>query len=157
MQRVLEIDLNAQNNSERRMDIGLLILRGAALFLALTFGRQKLLAFVVFLRSGLPLGYFGFARFLRSLGFPIPGLLAVGAVLNETVVALFVAAGFMSRLFCGVSALAMATAFFVSIKLGEEPLRAALYFLIFSVLVITGPGAISVDRWIQETRMRAKA
>ncbi len=61
MQRVLEIDLNAQNNSERRMDIGLLILRGAALFLALTFGRQKLLAFVVFLRSGLPLGYFGFA------------------------------------------------------------------------------------------------
>jgi uncharacterized membrane protein YphA (DoxX/SURF4 family) len=138
------------------MDIGLLILRGAALFLALTFGRQKLLAFVVFLRSGLPLSSFGFAEFLRSLGFPVPGLLALGAVLNETVVALFVAAGFMSRLFCGLSALGMATAFFVSIKLGEEPLRAALYFVIFTVLVITGPGAVSLDRWIQDTRVRGK-
>ena len=139
------------------MDVGLLILRGVALFLVLTFGRQKLLGFVVFLRSGLPLSSFGFAQFLRSLGFPVPGLLALGAILNETVVALFVAAGFVSRPSCGVSALGMATAFFVSIKLGEEPLRAALYFLIFTVLVITGPGAISVDRWIQEARMRVKA
>lgn len=150
------IVLSANTDENRRVDIGLLILRGASLFLAITFGREKLLGFIVFLRSGLPLDSYGFTHFLQSLGFPAPGLLAVGAVLNESVVALFVAVGFMSRLFSGICASGMAIAFFVSIKLGEEPLRAALYFIIFSVLVITGPGTISVDHWIQRKRTRAK-
>ena len=55
------------------MNIGLLILRGAAVFLALTLGRQKLLAFVVFMRSGLPLGSLVLANFLEVLDFPRPG------------------------------------------------------------------------------------
>src|SRR5579864_6917365 len=115
-----EVVLSAKDKGDRRIDVGLLVLRGAALFLAITFGRQKLLGLISFLRSGLPLDSFGLTKFLHSLGFPFAGLLALAAVINESVVAVLVAAGFMSRFLSGVSALGMAVAFYVSIKLGEE-------------------------------------
>jgi putative oxidoreductase len=136
--------------SNRRIDAGLLVLRGASLFLALTFGRQKLLGYIELIRAGQPLASSGLAPLIRAMGLPFPGFLAVCAVLNESVGALFVACGFLTRLAAGVGAVGMAVAFYVSLRLGEEPLRAALYLVIFGVLVLTGPGRYSIDyllRW----------
>jgi uncharacterized membrane protein YphA (DoxX/SURF4 family) len=141
-----------RNESDRRIDIGLLALRSSALFLIITFGRQKVIGFAMFLHSGLPLSSFGFARFLHDLGFPIPGLLAVAAVLNESVVALLIGVGLMCRLSSAVAATGMGVALYVSLRLAEEPFRAVLYFVMFGVLVMTGPGHYSVDHWLQRCK-----
>ena len=127
-------------------DAGLLLLRVAAgLLLALTFGRQKIGGLAAHLASGAPLGNWGLARFLRSLGFPAPALLAFGAALNESVSALFVAAGLWTRPFAVFLAAGMSVAFFVSMRLAEEPLRAALYAFIFAAVAVAGPGRFSID------------
>ena len=126
-------------------DVGLLLLRGAGLLLASTFGRQKIVGLAAHLQTGAPLDAWGLARFLRSLGFPAPALLAFGAALNESAVALFVAAGFFTRLFAASLAAGMSVAFFVSLKLGEEPLRALLYAFIFAAVAVAGPGRFSID------------
>ena len=131
--------------SDRRIDIGLLVLRGAGLFLALTFGWQKFSAYVALIHAGQSLSETGLAALIRMMGFPVPALLAVCAVLNESVGAVFIAFGFLTRPAAVVGALGMAIAFYVSIRLGEEPVRAALYFVIFLGLAITGPGRFSID------------
>ncbi|MBZ5538755.1 MAG: DoxX family protein [Acidobacteriia bacterium] len=136
--------------SNRRIDLGLLILRGAALFLVLTFGRQKVLGYIELIRGGQPLASSGLAPLIRAMGLPFPSFLAVCAVLNESVGALFVACGFLTRLTAGVGALGMAVAFYISLRLGEEPLRAALYMIIFAVLALTGPGRYSVDHLLRK-------
>ena len=126
-------------------DAGLLLLRGAGVLLAATFGRQKIAGLAAHLASGAPLGAWGMARFLGSLGFPAPAPLAVGAALNESAAALLVAAGLFTRFFAASLAAGMSVAFFVSMKLGEEPLRAALYAGIFAAVAVAGPGRYSID------------
>jgi putative oxidoreductase len=138
--------------SDRRVDIGLLLLRGAALFLALTFGWQKLSEYIALIRAGQSLSNAGLAPLIRMMGFPAPAFLAICAVLNESVGALFAAAGLLTRLAAAVGALGMAAAFYVSLRLGEDPLRAALYLVIFLGLAITGPGKYSVDCILQSQR-----
>jgi uncharacterized membrane protein YphA (DoxX/SURF4 family) len=80
-----------------------------------------------------------------ALTVPMPTLLAVCAVLNESLGTVLIACGFMTRLTSTVGALGMAVAFYVSMRLGEEPVRAALFFVIFLGLAITGPGRLSID------------
>lgn len=125
-------------------DRALLVLRGAALFLAVTFGRQKIGWLVAALHSGQPLSAWQFVGFLDSMGIPFPRLLAVFAVLNESVISLLVSLGCMTRLLSVCLVAHMTIAFFVSIRLGEEPLRAALYLVIFAALAIAGPGRYSL-------------
>lgn len=124
---------------------GLLLLRGAALFLALTFGLQKFRGMLAFHSTGQPWSSWGFAMFLRAMGFPAPVLLSFCVVFNEWILALAVAAGFFTRFCSACVAVHMAIAFYVSTKLVEEPMRAALYFLIFMTLAIAGPGNFSID------------
>lgn len=138
--------------SDRRIDIGLLVLRGAGLFLALTFGWQKLSAYVDVVRVGQPLSGTGLAGLIRMMGLPAPTLLAVCAVLNESIGALFIACGFLTRPAAAVGALGMMVAFYVSMRLGEDPLRAFLYFVIFLSLSITGPGRFSIDHLLRSRR-----
>jgi putative oxidoreductase len=135
--------------ADRRLDIGLLVLRGSGLFLALTFGRQKFSAYVALIHAGQSLSGTGLASLIRMMGLPAPALLAVCAVLNESVGALFIACGFLTRPAAAIGALGMAVAFYVSMRLGEEPVRAVLYFVIFLGLAITGPGRFSMDYVLQ--------
>ena len=65
--------------------------------------------------------------------------------MNESLIALLVAAGFLTRLASLIVALGMFVAFSISMKLGEDPLRALLYLFIFGSLAIAGPGRISID------------
>lgn len=145
-----------ENGTNSQKDAGLLVLRSTALFLLLTFGRQKAMQFLSFVRSGQPLGSFGFTQFLRGLGFPAPGFLAVCAVLNETVIACLISLGFHCRVCAAIAAFGMAVALLVSLRLGEEPFRAQLYCLAFGVLVITGPGRFSLDHCLKSRKVRVK-
>jgi putative oxidoreductase len=135
-------------HSDRLNDIGLLVLRGAGLLLAFTFGLQKFFAYAALLRAGEPLSNAGLAPLIRIMGFPCPAFLAVCVVLNESLGALFIACGFFTRLAATLAVLGMSGAIFTSLRLGEEPLRAARYLVAFLTLAITGPGRFSVDHFL---------
>lgn len=135
-----------QSASDHRVDVGLLVLRAAGLFLALTFGWQKASGYYLLIRSGANLSTSGLAPLIRMMSLPAPALLAVCAVLNESLGALCIAFGFLTRAAAAVGAIGMAVALYISLRLGEEPLRAALYLVIFLGLAITGPGKYSIDR-----------
>jgi uncharacterized membrane protein YphA (DoxX/SURF4 family) len=120
--------------------------------LALTFGRQKVAGYVELIRTGQPLASSGLAQLIHMMGLPAPGFLGVCAVLNESVGALFIACGFVTRCAAAVGAFGMVVAFYVSLRLGEEPLRAALYFIIFTGLVVAGPGRFSIDHLLAARR-----
>jgi putative oxidoreductase len=138
-----------ENRREPAIDWGLLLLRGVSLFLASTFGVQKLWRLVTVLRSGDPLASWGLVQFVREMGFPMPAFLTVCATLNESIVALLVAFGLVTRLAAASVALNMAAALYISLTIGEEPLRAALYFVMFVALVFTGPGRFSIDHLLE--------
>jgi len=131
--------------ASRRQDIGLLVLRAAGLMLAVTFGRQKVIGYLQLIRAGRPLASSGLAPLIRAMGLPLPGLLGVCAVLNESVGASLIALGFLTRPAAAIVALGMAVAFYVSVRLEEDAFRAALYLIIFATLAITGPGRFSID------------
>jgi len=109
------------------------------------------------IRAGQPLFSSGLAPLIGAMGLPAPGFLAVCAVLNESLGALFIASGLLARLSSAVGAVGMAVAFCVSLRLDEEPLRAALYFIIFAGLAITGPGRFSIDRLLSRRKFRRLA
>lgn len=136
-------------------DYGLLALRSAGLFLCATFGLQKVVGGANTLLSGHALSQWGLATFVRDLGFPFPTVLAVCATLNEFVVSAAVAVGWLTRIAAACLALNMAVDFYISLRLPEEPLRAALYGLLFATLAITGPGSVSVDAALSTRRLRS--
>ena len=135
-----------------RIDAALLLLRGAAVFLFLTFGLQKLGWYVHALERGQPLASTGLAPLIGKMGFPAPAFLAAIVTINETLGALLVAAGYLTRTASVSLALGMIGAFSVSLRLGEDPLRAFLYALIFVVLALAGPGHWSIDRVLRTRR-----
>jgi uncharacterized membrane protein YphA (DoxX/SURF4 family) len=58
----------------------------------------------------------------------------------------------LTRLLAASLALGMAGALSTSVRLGEDWLRAALYLIVFTVLVLTGPGKFSVDHLLQRKK-----
>jgi putative oxidoreductase len=145
---------NHKRGQQTATDWGLLVLRGASLFLAATFGLQKLTGLLILLRSGEPWAAWGLMQFVRQLGFPFPVVLTICATLSESVIAFMVACGFMTRIAAASVALNMAVALYISLRIKEEPLRATLYLIIFIALVITGPGRFSVDHALKRWRAR---
>jgi len=135
-----------------RVDVGLLVFRLAGLFLLATFGVGKLLNLIAIFRSGQPLAHSGLAPLIHAAGFPAAGLLAVYVPLCECVAAGFVAIGFLTRLAGLALTLSMSGALYVSVRLVEDPLRAALYFLLFGSIALMGPGRLSVDAWLGARR-----
>jgi uncharacterized membrane protein YphA (DoxX/SURF4 family) len=131
--------------SRNSVDIGLLILRSSGLFLLLTFGWQKLFGLAQIIHAGASLSSAGLGPLIRDAGFPAPALAAVYVTLSESIFALLIALGLFTRLSATCAALSMAGAFYFSLRVGEEPLRAALYLLIFGALALTGPGKFSID------------
>jgi putative oxidoreductase len=139
------------------VDGALLALRmGSGLFLVATFGWHKFLGYLLLIRAGDSLATSGLAPLIQKMGFPVPALLAIYAVVNESVGALFVACGLWTRVAAFCAALSMAGALYISLRLGEEPLRAALYLTMFSTLALTGPGKFSIDYMVERRRHNHK-
>jgi len=132
-------------------DIGLFILRTAALLVVGTWGWMKFHSLINIVHSGRPLANSGFVRLIRQLGFPLPRFMAVCAIINESVVSGLLFLGVVTRPAALLATLGMAGAWYSSIRLGEEPLRAALCMVIFATLAFTGAGQYSIDhitwRW----------
>lgn len=146
----MSLEFRMARSAPARVDAGLLVLRlGAALSLLGCFGITKIGWVIALLRSPAPLSSSGFAQLIRSMGFPAPLFLALCAVLNETVTPLFVASGFFIRVAATIGALGMTGALYTSLRLGEEPVRAALYVVAFATLAFTGAGKYSVDEILE--------
>ena len=142
----LSLESLMSRSAPARLDAGLLVLRlGAGLSLLGCFGITKIGWVIALLQSPAPLSRSGFAQLIRSVGFPAPLLLACCAVLNETVTPLFVISGFLTRVAATIGALGMAGAMYTSLRIGEEPVRAALYVVAFATLALTGAGQYSAD------------
>src|ERR1051326_2801470 len=135
-----------------RTNLGLLLLRGAALLLALTFGRQKLGWDLTALHSGESIRSVGLTPFIGGLRFPAPFLLAIWETLNESLGAFLLCLGLFTRVTAASAALGMAGALYASLQLKEDWLRAALYLIIFSALALSGPGELSFDHLIKARR-----
>lgn len=86
---------------------------------------------------------------IAHVGFPLPIILALWITLNESIGAFFVGIGFLTRFATASLALGMVGALYNSVRLDEDWLRAALYFIIFVSLTFTGPGKFSIDRWLK--------
>src|SRR5947207_10567232 len=67
-------------------DFGLLILRGAGLLLALTFGVQKIGWYWSALHAGKSFSSIGLAPLIAKMGFPIPAALAISSETTKMVV-----------------------------------------------------------------------
>ena len=135
-----------------RTSLGLLLLRGAGLLLAFTFGRKKLGWYLAAWQSGQSMRGAGLTRLIGSLGFPAPLLLAIWEALNESIGAFLIGCGFLTRIAAASAALGMVGALYASLELKEDWLRPALYLIIFSTLMLTGPGELSLDHLIKARR-----
>ena len=133
-------------------DSGLLILRGAGLLLALTFGVQKIGWYWSALHAGKPFSSIGLAPLIAKIGFPIPVALALWITFNESIGAFLIGCGLLTRLLAASAALGMAGALYTSIRLGEDWLRAALYLIIFIALTFTGAGNFSADHLLKRKK-----
>jgi hypothetical protein len=71
--------------NEKQTDLGLLILRGAGLLLALTFGVQKIGWYWSALHAGKSFSSMGLAPLIAKMGFPIPVALAIWITFNESI------------------------------------------------------------------------
>jgi uncharacterized membrane protein YphA (DoxX/SURF4 family) len=136
----------------KQTDLGLLILRGAGLLLALTFGVQKIGWYWSVLHPGKSFSSIGLAPLIAKMGFPIPVALAVWITFNESIGAFLIGCGFLTRLLAASLTLGMAGALYTSVRLGEDWLRAALYLIIFFTLILTGPGEFSLDHLLKHKK-----
>jgi len=133
-------------------DSGLLILRGAGLLLALTFGVQKIGWYWSALHTGTSFSSIGLAPLIAKMGFPIPIALALWITFNESIGAFLIGCGLLTRLLAASAALGMVGALYTSVRLGEDWLRAALYLIIFIALTLTGAGKFSVDHVLRRKK-----
>jgi uncharacterized membrane protein YphA (DoxX/SURF4 family) len=136
----------------KQMDLGLLILRGAGLLLALTFGVQKIGWYWSALHVGKSFLSIGLAPLIAKMGFRIPVALAMWITFNESIAAFLIGCGFLTRLLAASLTLGMAGALYTSVRLGEDWLRAALYLIIFITLILTGPGKFSLDHLLKHKK-----
>lgn len=124
---------------------GLVLLRiGVGASLAAIYGWPKAAGLAAVLGSGHGIADWGFTHFLAAMGFPLPVLFAICALLNETLAATAVACGLLTRWSAVIVATGMAIALDVSLRLHEEPLRAALYVFLFATVAVAAPREFSL-------------
>jgi uncharacterized membrane protein YphA (DoxX/SURF4 family) len=133
-------------------DLGLLALRSVGFLMAFTFGIQKIGWYVMAFHSDKPFSSIGLAPLIAKIGFPIPVILALWITFNESIGALLIGCGLVTRAFAISAALGMAGALYTSVRLDEDWLRAALYLIVFVTLSLTGPGSFSIDQWLRIRR-----
>ena len=127
-------------------------MRGSGFLLALTFGVQKIGWYWSALHAGKSFSSIGLAPLIAKMGFPIPVALAVWITFNESIGAFFVGCGFLTRILAASLALGMVGALYTSVQLREDWLRAALYLIIFTSLVFTGAGELSLDHFLKHKK-----
>src|SRR5579872_4809146 len=91
--------MDVKETNQDKIDLGLLLLRGAGLVLFFTFGIQKLGWTIQYIKSGGPWSAFPLVGLVRKVGLPFAPVLTVFAILCESVFALFVALGICTRKF----------------------------------------------------------
>jgi uncharacterized membrane protein YphA (DoxX/SURF4 family) len=145
--------MNPTTRSAPRVDAGLLLLRLAVgLSLAIFFSLPKLIAATAHIHTGQP---WPFIDFNRTIELPAPVLIAYYQSLNESLGALLLAFGFLTRPAALSLAIGFAAATYCSLKAGEQIwLLAAAYCLMAATLALTGPGRFSVDsRFASESKL----
>jgi putative oxidoreductase len=124
------------------IDLGLLLLRlGFAALLIGFHGWTRLLrafSFVVHHEA------WPFVGVVQRLGFPYPSVFAVLSALSESVAVVFVAFGLYTRPACLVIAFNMTVAIHNEASRGDSVELPALYLLAAIILLVAGPGRISV-------------
>lgn len=88
----------------------------------------------------------GFVGVVEQMGLPLPTLFAVASALAESVVAALLVAGLFSRVAAGIIAVNFAVATISEAAKGDPFELPALYLLGALVLLVTGPGPLSIDR-----------
>jgi|SRR5579863_1183775 len=135
-----------------KTDLGLLLLRVAGLVLCFTFGIEKLGWVSHYIGSGKPWDAFPLAGLIRNVGFPFATVLAIFAILCESLFALLVALGIYTRTFSILIAVCMMGALYTSIRI-NDPLvsknSAMEYIIIFGAIAILGPGKLTVGRYLR--------
>jgi uncharacterized membrane protein YphA (DoxX/SURF4 family) len=139
----------------RGVDAALLVLRlGAGLSLFLIFGLSKMHDASAYLHTG----QWSFVDFNRKVGLPLPVLVAFVQTLNESVAAVFLAAGLLARASAGCLTIGFAVATYFSLKVGEPAWMMAGYFcLMFLTLWLAGPGRFSVDQLVRSRKANQAA
>jgi uncharacterized membrane protein YphA (DoxX/SURF4 family) len=129
------------------IDAGLLVLRiGAGVSLLLLFGLQKLHDGWAFLHTG----RWQFVDFNRKMGLPAPVLVAFLQTLNESIGALLLAGGCLTRFAAASLAFGFAVATYCSLKAAEAAwMMAGCFCIIFTTLLLTGPGKFSIDSLLE--------
>lgn len=126
-------------------DRGLAILRaGVGFSLLFLFGITKVKAAAAFAFAGKP---WGLVEFNRSVGLPMPALLAFVHTFNESAGALMFALGIFTRAISIWLALAFAVAGACSLRAHEQgwPFTAGYLSLIFIAVAVSGGGRFSID------------
>lgn len=132
-----------------RQELGWLIIRAVpALMLFLFHGWGKLMGGVGFLQGK----EWGLVGFVTKLGLPLPVLFAVCAALAESIFALMLAAGFLTRLSALIVSLNMlvAVTYHVSTKTAFD--FAAMYLVCAAVFILVPPGRYSLDELIRSRK-----
>ena len=138
----MTLTINSQWRA-RLLDSGLLALRlGIGFGLFWLHGRAKLVSASAYLLSAQK---WDFVNVVASLGFPVPGAFAAAAALTESVGALLLAAGLLTRTAGAALAFNMAVAIALHLRGGQTPELALLYLLPALSLALTGPGRYSLD------------
>ena len=91
------------------------------------------------------------------MGFPIPVALAIWITFNESIGAFLIGCGLFTRSLAASLALGMVGALYVSVQLREDWLRAALYLIIFTTLILTGPGELSLDCLLKRNKSTSES
>jgi len=99
-----------------------------------------------------------FLRIVKSLGFPLPVAFATASALAESVCAVLLAAGLLTRVNASLIAFNMLVAVSLHLRLGQ-PLEPALLYLFSALtLVLSGGGTYSIDALLtRRSSFRASA
>ncbi len=124
-------------------DWGLLLLRlGFAALLVGLHGWTRILRAYNFVVHGQAWTFVGL---VERLGFPFPSVFAVLSALSESVAVVFVAVGLFTRPAAALVAINMAVAFYNEAGKGDPYELPALYLLDALILIVAGPGRVSLD------------
>ena len=145
-------DRRSEGGTLPAADCGLLLLRvGVAGLMLVLHGWARFFRASDYLVFGTA---WPFVDLVSGLGFPLPGAFAVMSALSESVGAVLVAMGWLTRWAALALVIDMSVALFNEGSKGDPIELPALYLVGALTLMITGPGRFAFDGW-QRTERRA--
>jgi Predicted membrane protein len=113
-------------------------------------GLEKLMSLIGHLFGG---EEWGFVKFLsEQKGFPLPVVFAGAAALGESIAALMVAAGALTRYAAALVAATMLVAVHHHVTTDMRFELAAVYLVTAGIFLFTDPGKFSVDDWLRRRK-----